>query len=83
MFISKDKDVFIEKIDKDVLLWENTMLPKLNQFYKECILPEIILQRIQRGKGKCKDPPSIIQAQQALAEKTHKNDIYKVRIHSV
>ncbi|XP_044762047.1 uncharacterized protein LOC123319241 [Coccinella septempunctata] len=44
-----DEDFHIERIECDEALWRNIMLPKLEQFYMNCILPEIIDGRIPRG----------------------------------
>lgn len=37
------KDVSVERVEFDKRLWENILLPKLNQFYFSFMLPEIIL----------------------------------------
>jgi len=44
-----EKDFFIERFTLDKDLWENVMLPKLTWFYEECLLPELLDSRIQRG----------------------------------
>ena len=38
-------DIFIERIYRDTSLWENEMLPKLQQFYIKFLLPELALPR--------------------------------------
>lgn len=38
------------------------MLPKLVQFYKECVLPELIL-KVKQGLP-CRDPLYILEAQE-------------------
>ncbi|KAF5278270.1 hypothetical protein FQR65_LT15704 [Abscondita terminalis] len=47
--IYSDNDFHIERINKDVRLWKDQMLPKLKQFYFELMLPEIVDGRITRG----------------------------------
>ena len=33
--------IFIQRIHRDTLLWENEMLPKLESFYHKALLPEL------------------------------------------
>lgn len=68
IFIDKDKEIFTEIIRKDQQFWLNEMLPHLTAFYTECILSEIVLKRIPRGKT-CKESTSILQAQEARKNK--------------
>jgi YqaJ-like viral recombinase domain len=44
-----EKDFFVERIQFDEDLWKNVMLPKLEWFYMECLLPELLDSRILRG----------------------------------
>ncbi|XP_044758639.1 uncharacterized protein LOC123316560 [Coccinella septempunctata] len=44
-----DDDFQIERIECDEALWKNIILPKLEKFYMNCILPELIDGRIPRG----------------------------------
>ncbi|KAI4454827.1 exonuclease phage-type/recb c-terminal domain-containing protein [Holotrichia oblita] len=58
-FIIFTKDDFhVERIFKDRELWHEQMLPKLQSFYRECILPEIIDGRVPRGM-KIRDPKDL------------------------
>ena len=36
------EDLFIERIPFDQSLWTNFMLPKLNAFFAQCVLPELV-----------------------------------------
>lgn len=57
---------------RDKRIWEEVMIPKLKEFYLNCLAPEIILNR--RGKKlKCKDPDYIVKAQ----EESHKRERQK------
>ncbi|KAK9739848.1 hypothetical protein QE152_g8633 [Popillia japonica] len=42
-------DFQVERIYKHTEVWRTTMLPKLNSFYQQCMLPEIVDGRIPRG----------------------------------
>ncbi|XP_045475419.1 uncharacterized protein LOC123681212 [Harmonia axyridis] len=44
-----DNDFHVETIKRDENIWKNIMVPKLREFYENCILPEIIDGRIPRG----------------------------------
>lgn len=59
-YIDAEHPLYVEEIIKDDLFWKNMQI-KLDQFYKHCILPEIILQRINKGLL-CRDPPYILEA---------------------
>ncbi|KAE8751166.1 hypothetical protein FOCC_FOCC002250 [Frankliniella occidentalis] len=48
-------DLFVEKIARDVELWDDKMVPKLTTFYFDCMLVEICLRRKNRGLP-CRDP---------------------------
>ncbi|VDI47752.1 Hypothetical predicted protein [Mytilus galloprovincialis] len=43
--------IFIQRIHRDVSLWENTMLPKLQSFYNKAILPELASPREGKSPG--------------------------------
>ncbi|XP_076081060.1 uncharacterized protein LOC143051967 [Mytilus galloprovincialis] len=43
--------IFIQRIYRDVSLWENTMLPKLQSFYNKAILPELASPREGKSPG--------------------------------
>ncbi|XP_063222664.1 uncharacterized protein LOC134531069 [Bacillus rossius redtenbacheri] len=66
--IATPKDFYIERIEKDEFFWKNTMLPKLEKFYLQCMLPEIVDSRIKRNL-KVRDPLYIIQAQEKFRNK--------------
>ena len=42
--------IHIERIFRDETLW-NSMLPKLESFYKKCLLPELASPRIKTSTG--------------------------------
>lgn len=46
--IYNGKQIAVERILRDDNFWKNTMFPKLQKFYFNCILPEIIDARIPR-----------------------------------
>ncbi|KAF2895165.1 hypothetical protein ILUMI_11008 [Ignelater luminosus] len=48
--------------ERDYEQWKSVWLPKLVTFFKECVAPEIVLNRRSRNL-KCRDPEHIIQAQ--------------------
>ncbi|KAI4459608.1 cytochrome p450 [Holotrichia oblita] len=52
---ASNDDFHVERIFKDRELWHEQMLPKLQSFYNQCILPEIIDGRVPRGT-KIRDP---------------------------
>lgn len=66
-----ENDIFIQRILVDKVMWTDFMLPKLQRFYMQCILPEIIDSRIRR-KLKCRDPKYILEAQSAKEAKAKK-----------
>lgn len=41
--------ILYEKIEKNNIFWETKMLPKLTNFYYNCLLPEIIDSRFDRN----------------------------------
>ncbi|XP_063234908.1 uncharacterized protein LOC134537900 isoform X3 [Bacillus rossius redtenbacheri] len=63
-----ENDFFVERIEKDENLWMNVMMPKLQKFYINCVLPEIVDSRIKR-KMSIRDPLYIIQAQEEMKKK--------------
>lgn len=75
LVVYADKDMHIERIPRDVATWEGVMLPKLKQFYLECLLPELANPRVPRGL-KVREPPHIIHAQ-AVYEKAKLNKVAK------
>lgn len=58
----------IEKIQRDANFWEMVMLPKLTQFYRHCLLPEIVAPNMILGKD-IREPEYILAAQRKLAER--------------
>lgn len=58
----------VQSIEKDVLFWEDKMLPKLKKFYYNCLLPEIIDPRVPR-KLTIRDPQYTTDAQNLAKEK--------------
>lgn len=53
--------LYVEDIPRDQTLWENVMVPQLERFYLECVLPEIVRRHIPKGIN-CIDPPYILEA---------------------
>lgn len=51
----------IIRVERNTKYWENEMLPKLKQFFLECMLPEIIDSRHRRGLP-IRDPKFITDA---------------------
>lgn len=54
VYVSDSFPLHVEKIERDEKLWNMDMLPKLINFYKKFILPELINRNIPRGL-KCSD----------------------------
>ncbi|KAK9685425.1 YqaJ-like viral recombinase domain [Popillia japonica] len=50
IYISDDVPLYVEKIFRDSTLWNNDMLPKIKNFYLNCVLPEIINKNIMNGR---------------------------------
>lgn len=68
------KGIKIETIERDEAYWENEMLPRLQKFYMDCILPEIINPCYEKT-NKIRDPDYIIKAQEEKeAEKAAAKD---------
>lgn len=57
--------------ERDDEFWEGNLLPKLKQFYMECILPEIADSRIRRGM-RVREPEYILEAQKKASLKKKK-----------
>ncbi|KAF2882522.1 hypothetical protein ILUMI_23658 [Ignelater luminosus] len=55
-------ELYIQQVERDYEQWKSVWLPKLVTFFKECVAPEIVLNRRSRNL-KCRDPELIIQAQ--------------------
>ena len=54
----------IEKINFDTRFWEERMLPKLQRFYLNCLLPELVDSRMSRNM-QIREPEYILEAQHA------------------
>ena len=69
------RNTFSRELYKDISQ-KTKMLPKLKEFYLECVLPEIVDPRETRNM-RVRDPPHIQEAQRSKAEndarKTKKN----------
>ena len=44
------KDISIQRIEYDYIFWETSMLPHINSFYVNGIIPELFSSRVKRGK---------------------------------
>lgn len=62
-----DHDCEIFTINRDEDFWKDAMLPKLREFYLDCILPEIVDPRQPRNM-RVRDSQAIQQAQQRKAD---------------
>lgn len=60
LFVWSPKDTEIIRIQRDVNFWEKNV-PKLQQFYIECCVPEIIDPRVPRKKA-IREPNYILEA---------------------
>lgn len=69
MYVNEDQPLFIEEIKADEEFWASVMFPKLENFYKHCILPEIVRGNIPQGK-RCVDPNYIVEAQQNIKKRS-------------
>lgn len=58
VYVDDKTDLFIEKIYRDIVVWDTKMVPKLIKFYKENVAPEIVRRRVHKGL-KCIDSPYI------------------------
>lgn len=58
-FVYTEKDTFIERIAFDDTIWSKEMLPRLEWFYHECLLPELVDSRIQK-KQNLREPTTAI-----------------------
>jgi hypothetical protein len=61
ILLTNDGDLFIQRIDRDRAFW-NAIEPVLVEFYKECLLPEMIDPRHERGE-QIREPKSVRDAQ--------------------
>ncbi|GBO41368.1 hypothetical protein AVEN_132411-1 [Araneus ventricosus] len=57
-----EKGQKIEKIIRDQLFWQQKMEKKLEFFYFECLLPELVDPRFPRSMD-IRNPPAIVEAQ--------------------
>lgn len=55
-YVNDRQPIFVEAILRDEVFWHEIMLPKLQGFYLNCVLPEIVHRRAEKGQ-KCLDPP--------------------------
>ncbi len=78
LVVCASTDQLILTIDRDDNLWRSFMLPKLQRFYVDCILPELADGRQHRGL-KMRDPEYIRAAVAAAAEKALTKTISKKR----
>lgn len=77
VYINDTIELFVEQIEKDEKLWSDIMLPALVKFYSDCICPEIVLDRIGKGR-RCRDPKYILNAieeKEKKAKSVKKNKI--------
>jgi YqaJ-like viral recombinase domain len=61
LFTDHDREVIT--VERDRKFWVEIMVPKLSQFYLDCLLPELVDSRDLRGM-RVRDPPSVIEAQE-------------------
>ncbi|XP_034068739.1 uncharacterized protein LOC117544632 isoform X4 [Gymnodraco acuticeps] len=47
-------DLFVERIVRDVDLWDN-IIPRVERFFRLCVLPEVLGQQLTRGKFQLQD----------------------------
>ncbi|KAJ4928299.1 hypothetical protein JOQ06_016091 [Pogonophryne albipinna] len=47
-------DLFVERIVRDVDLWDN-IIPRVESFFRLCVLPEVLGQQLTRGKFQLQD----------------------------
>nr|XP_033935033.1 uncharacterized protein LOC117443188 [Pseudochaenichthys georgianus] len=47
-------DLFVERIVRDVDLWDN-IIPRVESFFRLCVLPEVLGQKLTRGKFQLQD----------------------------
>lgn len=59
--VFSNTDFFVERIERDMKLWNDKMLPVLQRFYYQCMLPEIVDGRIPRGLS-VREPAFILEA---------------------
>jgi hypothetical protein len=63
-----ENDFHSERIERDDEFWNLKMIPKLEQFFMECVLPEYADSRIARGK-RVREPLYIVNAMKNAEEK--------------
>lgn len=63
-----EKGMSVETISRDDYFWEAEMFPRLERFYKNCLLPELVDPCRSRNQP-IRDPEYIVQAQKRQAEK--------------
>lgn len=68
ILFSMGNNLYVQNINRDEYLWTNKMLPKLINFYMDCMLPEIIDPRVPRGL-RIRDPAKITEAQFQIKKK--------------
>ncbi|KAK4886349.1 hypothetical protein RN001_002620 [Aquatica leii] len=71
VYVNDKVELHVEEIHRDEQFWNESMLPVLQQFYIECIGPDIIRNNIGNGK-RCVDPPYILDAIRQHNEKQKK-----------
>lgn len=74
VWTSEQQPMKVEYIKRDKIFWESKMLGHLTQFYKNCLLPELIDSRLERSMP-IKDPPYIIAAMENKKKKDSKKKI--------
>lgn len=62
LFTNKDPFIMVKIVEKEDAFWDTQMLPKLKQFYMECVLPEIVDSRQSRSMP-IREPDYIVEAQ--------------------
>ncbi|KAF0747565.1 YqaJ domain-containing protein, partial [Aphis craccivora] len=68
ILFSMGNNLYVQNINRDEYLWTNKMLPKLINFYMDCMLPEIVDPRVPRGL-RIRDPAKITEAQFQIKKK--------------
>ncbi|KAI4456610.1 exonuclease phage-type/recb c-terminal domain-containing protein [Holotrichia oblita] len=48
VYVNDEEPLFIERIERNRMLWKNVMVPKLQMFYKNFVLPEIINKKAKK-----------------------------------
>ncbi|KAF2884822.1 hypothetical protein ILUMI_21355, partial [Ignelater luminosus] len=63
VYTGEANELYIQQVKRDYEQWKSVWLPKLVTFFKECVAPEIVLNRRSRNLKCREDPEHIIQAQ--------------------